>query len=107
MCRMYAQARPPPSDRFALTGFSGMSAPITDEFDGFAVLEEAAVTLLGHPNERELIESFRTNLEQFLAARTGDAALAADLANRFIEIIKLRRSEIKLASGSNPSGAVQ
>jgi hypothetical protein len=72
-----------------------------DQLDGFAVLEEAALTMLGVPNEAGMIETYRENLERLLLKSLGDRQVAAALAVKLVEIISQRRKEIELSAGAN------
>ena len=78
-----------------------------DEFDGFAVLDEAALTMLGVPDEAGMLETYRERLEQLLLTSLGDRQLAAALAAKLVEIIATRRKEITLSAGANLSWRIQ
>ena len=81
----------------------------TDGFDGFAVLEEAALRMVGASPEQEgdLLKAYRCSLERLLLEALGDPEQAAAVATGFIGIIVKRRKEIELASGANQTQRIQ
>lgn len=80
-----------------------------DGFDGFAVLEEAALMMIGASPEQadELLKIYRFNLERLLLENIGDPRQAAAVADRFVGIIVQRRREIELSTGANRTDKIQ
>lgn len=80
-----------------------------DEFDGFAILEEAALAMIGASPEQEceLLKFYRCNLERLLLDELDDPQLATAIADRYLGIIVQRRKEIELASGANQTQRIQ
>ena len=78
-----------------------------DQFDGFAVLEEAALTMLGVPDEAGMLEKYREHLERLLLKSLGDRQVAAALAAKLVEIIATRRKEIEQSAGANRTERIQ
>ena len=79
------------------------------EFDGFAILEEAALMMIGVSPEQQfdLLKFYRCNLERLLLDELGDPQLAAAIADKFLGIIVQRRNEIELSAGANRTEKVQ
>jgi hypothetical protein len=79
----------------------------TNQFDGFAIIEEAALTMLGVPDEAGTLETYREHLERLLLKSLGDRQAAAALAVKLVEIIALRHKEIALSAAANPTETIQ
>jgi hypothetical protein len=84
-----------------------MDAVNKDQFDGFAILEEAALTILGVPDEAGMLETYREHLERLLLKSLGDRQVATALAAKLVEIITMRRKEMTASAGANLSGRIQ
>jgi hypothetical protein len=69
-------------------------------FEGFEILEQAALEMIGEPDEAACLEKYRALLLQCLLGRGVEPNDAPKLADHFVEIIALRRREIALASGN-------
>jgi hypothetical protein len=72
-----------------------------EQFDGFAILEEAALTMLGVPDEAGVIEIYREQLRRLLMESLGNAGLANAAADKLLDIIIQRRKEIEHSAGAN------
>jgi hypothetical protein len=78
-----------------------VSTVTDDQFDGFAVLEEAALMMVGASNEEALLQTYRAELERSLLDQRVAPRAAASLAARFVEIIARRHKEIVTLSSVN------
>ncbi len=68
-------------------------------FEGFEILEQAALEMIGAADESEFLRNYRIMLNRVLKERLGDEISASRLADEFVNIIMLRRKEIEMASG--------
>lgn len=78
-----------------------------ESFDGFAVLEEAALTMLGYPCQQAFLDYYRLKLHQCFVDRGLEQGFASELAAEMVDIIAKRGREIELAAGSAINGAIQ
>jgi hypothetical protein len=80
---------------------------MTEEIGGFEIIEQAALQMLGAPDEGALLELYRAQSRVCLLGRGVEPEEAAELADKFAEIILHRRREIALSAGSNTSEVLQ
>jgi hypothetical protein len=78
-----------------------------DQFDGFAVLEEAALSMLGATDEAAALETYREHLNRLLLENLGDPSLAQAVANKLLDIIAQRRKEIEMSAGASRTEVIQ